>query len=247
MHKTQTFKSRFIQTNIRYSNGFSLIELVIVVSIVGVILSMGVSSLNSWSKRQRVSNSAGEIVQLLFVGRSEAIRKSSNHLIFFDTDLSGSPLLSEDGSTLLAALLIEDTNGNYLPDSGEHRMSIPFSDLTGISWGRSQANELVPTEGGTLMGDPFSGTSVENTAQEVNSAGNFRHPTDSSTVQSWVLLAPDGTPRAFHPSASTAVADVGTGDGAVYLNDGERDHAIVMTSLGSVRGFRWDASAGLWK
>ena len=229
------------------SRGFSLIEMVIVVSILGILLSMGVVSFNKWSKRQRVSNASGEMAQLLFVGRSEAIRKGVNHIAFFDTDSLGNALLAGDGTTSLAALLIEDSNGNFSPDSGEQRMAVPLTVLSGIVWGRAEAASLVPNANGSLVGDPFSGTSVENSAEEEGSAANFRHPTDTSAVHSWVLLSPDGTPRAFDSSGATTIADVGTGDGAIYLNDGERDHAVVMSALGSLRSYRWDASDGSWK
>ena len=126
-------------------------------------------------------------------------------------------------------------------------MSIPLSTLSGIVWGRAEAASLVPNANGSLVGDPFSGTSVENSVEETGSAANFRHPTDASAVHSWVLLAPDGTPRAFDSSGATTIADVGTGDGAIYLNDGERDHAVVMSALGSLRSYRWDVSDESWK
>ena len=242
-HLSQT-ESRKIWKGTR---GFSLIEMVIVVSILGILLSMGVVSFNKWSKRQRVSNASGEMAQLLFVGRSEAIRKGVNHIAFFDTDSFGNALLAGDGTTPVAALLIEDSNGNFSPDSGERRMTVPLTILSDIAWGRVEAASLVPNANGSLVGDPFSDTTVENSAQEAASAANFRHPTDASAVHSWVLLAPDGTPRAFDSSGATTIADVGTGDGAIYLNDGERDHAVVMSALGSLRSYRWDASDESWK
>lgn len=226
---------------------FSLIEMVIVLSIVGVLLSMGVMSFSEWSKRQRLSNTSQELAQLLFVGRSEAIRKGVNHIAFFGIDDSGSDLMAGDGTTPLAALLIEDSNGNLSPDAGEHRMSVPLSQLSGISWGRVEASSLVPNANGSLVGDPFSGTSVEGSGAESSSPANFRHPADATVVQSWVLLAPDGTPRAIDSSGTTTIAQVGSGDGAIYLNDGERDHAVVMSALGSLRAYRWDLSDTSWK
>ena len=229
------------------TSAFSLIEMVIVLSILGVILSMGVVSFSEWSKKQRLSNSSQELAQLLFVGRSEAIRKGVNHIAFFGIDDSGTSLVAGDGTTLLAALLIEDSNGNLSPDVGEHRMSVPLTQLSGISWGRIEASSLVPNANGSLVGDPFSGTTVEGSSAESSSPANFRHPADATSVQSFVLLAPDGTPRAIDSSGATTIAQVGTGDGAIYLNDGERDHAVVMSALGALRSYRWDRSDASWK
>ena len=231
----------------RRVDGFSLIEVVIVLSIVGILLSMGVASFSNWSTRERLSNSAGELAQILFVARVEAIRKSVNHIVFFGSDASGGDLVSENGGTPVAALLIEDTNGNGAPDVGEQRMVVPMATDTKIVWGRTHAPILVPTNGGSVAGDPFSGTSTEGSAQEQSSVANFRHPSQADTVQSWILFAPDGTPRALDASAGVVVADVGTGDGAIYLSDGERDQAVVMTALGAVRSYRWDTGDGSWK
>ena len=229
------------------TRGFSLIEMVIVLSIVGVLLSMGVMSFSEWSQRQRLGNTSQELAQLLFVGRGEAIRKGVNHIAFFGVDDAGSTLMASDGTTPLAAILIEDSNGNLSPDTGEQRMSIPLSSLSGISWGRAEASSLVPNASGSLVGDPFAGTAVEGSSAESASPANFRHPVDASAVQSWVLLAPDGTPRAIDSSGATTIAQVGSGDGAIYLNDGERDHAVVMSALGSLRSYRWDRSDTSWK
>ena len=231
----------------RSSRGFSLIEMVIVLSILGVLLSMGVMSFSEWSQRQRLSNTSQELAQLLFVGRGEAIRKGVNHIAFFGVDDSGSSLMASDGTTPLAAILIEDSNGNLSPDAGEQRMSIPLSSLSGIEWGRVEASSLVPNANGSLVGDPFAGTAVEGSSEESASPANFRHPADASAVQSWVLLAPDGTPRAIDSSGATTIAQVGSGDGAIYLNDGERDHAVVISALGSLRSYRWDRSDASWK
>ena len=126
-------------------------------------------------------------------------------------------------------------------------MSVPLTQLSGISWGRIEASSLVPNANGSLVGDPFSGTAVEGSSAESSSPANFRHPADATSVQSFVLLAPDGTPRAIDSSGVTTIAQVGTGDGAIYLNDGERDHAVVMSALGALRSYRWDRSDASWK
>lgn len=238
-HRPRPIRSR--------KHGFSLMEIVVVLSIVGVVLSMGVASFSDWSTRQRLINSAGEFAQILFVGRVEAIRKGANHIVFFGSDALGGNLVAEDGTTSVAALLIEDINGNYAPDAGEQRMVVPLSLDTSIVWGRTQATVLVPTTSGSLAGDPFSGTSVEGSLAAQDSAAHFRHPSQQDTAQSWVLFAPDGTPRAFDPSGAATVAGIGTGDGAIYVSDGERDRAVVMTALGAIRSYRWDLENGSWK
>lgn len=227
--------------------GFTLIEVSVVLGIVAVLAATGGIAFNRWTENQRARRAIKQVADLLFVGRSESIRTGQNHIAFFDTDTSGAPLMDRHAATRVAAVLIADLNGDFKIDVGEHRIVVPMVNGTNLSWGRANAPNLIPRNGGATLGDPFSGTAVENSKPELDSAGNFRHPVIPTTVQSWVLFAPDGTPRAFHPTATTQIAGIGTGDGAVYVNNGERDYAVVMSALGAVKTFGWDAAAGQWR
>ena len=40
---------------------------------------------------------------------------------------------------------------------------------------------------------------------------------------------------------------IGTGAGAVYLTNGARDYAIVLSPLGGVRVSAWDGSLNQWR
>ncbi len=231
----------------RAEGGFSLVEIGVVLAIAAVLMGIGVASFRNWAANQQAKDGAKQLSDVLFVARSEAIRTGVNHIVFFNTDTAGAALLAANGVTPVAALLIADVDGDFAPSAGEHRATVPLIAGANIAWGRTNAPLLVPRNGGATIGDPFSGTAVENSAQEVASAGNFRHPTQAATVQSWVIFAPDGTPRAFHPAAATPIASVGTGDGAIYLNNGDRDYAVVMSALGAVKTFGWDAAANAWR
>lgn len=228
-------------------SGFTLIEVAVVLAIIGVLVTTGGIAFNRWAANQKARDSVRKVADLLFVARSESIRSGVSHIAYFDRDNLGGALMDRDGSTPVAALLIADTNGNFAPDAGEHRVTIPFINGANLSWGRSVAPVLVPRNGGASLGDPFAGTAVENSSADRNSPGHFRHPTVATTVQSWVLFMPDGTPRAFDPAATTQVAAVGTGDGAVYVNNGERDYAVVMSALGGIKTFGWDGAGSAWR
>ena len=58
------------------------------------------------------------------------------------------------------------------------------------------------------------------------------------------MFRPDGTTRAFSADCSTGA--IGSGAGAIYLHNDERDVAIVLTALGGTRVHSWDADAGTW-
>ena len=61
----------------------------------------------------------------------------------------------------------------------------------------------------------------------------------------WVLIRPDGTPR----SATTgcAMGALGSGGGAVYLGNAERDLAVVVTPLGATRVYTWEEVSSSWR
>ena len=231
------------------AGAFTLIELMIVTAIVGVVLSAGVTGFSTWTSTQRAKSSARQIQDLLMIARAEAIRSGVNHIVYFNQDTAGDALILEDGSTRAVALLIEDANGNGKPDSGEIEQHVPQAPAgSGVSFGRTRATTLVPSAAGAQMGDPFDGTSVEGSGAEVASAGNFRHPSAGTRVQSWVLFAPDGTPRSVVPNGpGTSTGSVGSGDGAIYVTNGREDYAVVMAPLGGTRLYRWNPADSEWR
>jgi hypothetical protein len=61
-----------------------------------------------------------------------------------------------------------------------------------------------------------------------------------------VLFRPDGIPVSFTFSGGTCgqIAGTGSGGGALYITNGERDYAVVLSPLGSARVHLW--AAGAW-
>jgi len=230
--------------------GMTLTEVMVVVAIIGALAGVGAFATREWWANQAVRSATRNVADLLIQARSESIRTGVPHIVYFDLDPADDPLLLDDG-TEVPALLISDDDGDGMPDNGEVVGYIQYApENAGIFWGRSVSSTLVPNtvSGRVVMGDPFDATPLEGTTEEGDSAGNFRHPTNNARVNSWVMFAPNGTPRSFIPAgATTTTGTMGSGDGAVYLSNGNRDYAIVVAPLGGVRTFAWEASAGAWR
>jgi prepilin-type N-terminal cleavage/methylation domain-containing protein len=210
----------------RSRGGFTLIEMMIVVVLIGVVSSMAVSSFSSFVGDQDLTSSARSVESMFSLARSESIRSGNIYIAMVGTDPSGATLLDPNGEPV-GALMFDDgrpgsANQNCAIDGGEIRVG--FSIASGSNLGLAGSAAQLVTDTGE--GDITSGSSF------VDADG------DPAT---WVMFRPEGTVVAF--SADCATGSPGSGGGAIYLTDGDRNAAVVMTPLGSSRVHSW---AGSW-
>jgi len=57
-----------------FKKGFTLVELMIIISIFGILMSMSIPSFEGMLKRQKASGEANNLVSLIYLARSEAIK-----------------------------------------------------------------------------------------------------------------------------------------------------------------------------
>ena len=132
------------------------------------------------------------------------------------------------GFSVVEILVIDDGRpdvANCAVNAGEAVFGVEFEE--GVAFGTANASAQVASDvgGGVLAtGSTF-----------LDSGG---------APATWVLFLPEGIPVAF--SDACALGQVGTGAGAIYLNDGTQDSAIVLTPLGGRRTFGWNGLSGQW-
>ena len=105
-----------------------------------------------------------------------------------------------------------------------------------VRWGVALATAAAP-------GDPASAAF---TAPQ-NRGGTTLSPANAA-VQ-WFMFRPDGIPVRVE-GASSACGTIGStalGGAGFYLTNGTRDYAVVLSPMGGVRVWLWDAKAGAWK
>ena len=88
--------------------GFTLIELMVTVAIAGILLALGVPSLNQFTKNSDLINSSNRISMLTAFARSEAIKRN-NQVIICRSNNNTSCSSSSRGSALI---VVNDLNND---------------------------------------------------------------------------------------------------------------------------------------
>jgi len=218
--------------------GFTLIEMMVVVGVIAVLAAVTTLSMGEWLSNQEIKSTARSAADAFHLARSEAIRTGSHHIVFFaspgDTDPAGTALTGP-GGTWVPILVLNDgprTTANCQIDAGEPTRTVPPGDNMDVRWGVARATVRVPDDPGKA---PF--------APPQANGRTFADP-DNNPVN-WVLFRPDGVPVPFAFAAGTCgeIAGTGSGGGALYVTNGERDYAVVLSPLGSVRIHLWTGNA----
>jgi type II secretory pathway pseudopilin PulG len=214
----------------------TLIEIVVVVAIMGAVMLVTMPSLARWSENQRLKGAVRSAADLLMLARSEAIRTGNPHVVFFGVDPDSTMMTNPDGGFAPVLALNDGTPAaaNCRIDGGETWEYIPAPD--GISWGVSYATSKVPSDTGGAVLPP-----------DDSSGSTFRDPNGTARMD-WVMFRPDGIPIAFDGDSGDCgnVGAAGAGGGGLYVTNGKRDYAGVLSPLGSVRVHVWRAGSDDW-
>jgi prepilin-type N-terminal cleavage/methylation domain-containing protein len=212
--------------------GITLVEIVVVVAIIGVLGLITMPMMTEYSGNMTLRSTARSVADIFLLARAEAIRTGDHHVVFFgNTDEGGNPLQDPAGDWV-PMLALDDgapTASNCVIEGGENTEVVLPVD--GVSWGLSFATGPAPDDEGT---EPFN---------QAN-GNSFRL---GATSVDWVLFQPDGIPVLGTGGTDCGtLSGLGTGGGAIYITNGERDYGIVLTPLGSVRVHSWDRNNDGW-
>ncbi len=222
----------------RLRSGMTLLEVMVVVGILAVLAGIAVPNIAEWSRHQRLKDGARSIGDLLLLARSESIRTGRRHVVFFgppgSVDPGGNAI--EANGVWVPILALDDgapAASNCRIEGGEDVEGLV--PLEGLSWGVSVATGPVPTDAGAgaFAPSPWDG-------------GTFADAGGSAVP--WLLFGPDGMPAVFDGGGGSCgvIGAAGAGGGALYLTDGERDYAIVLSPIGGVRLHLWNPGSGAW-
>jgi prepilin-type N-terminal cleavage/methylation domain-containing protein len=218
----------------RSEAGFTAIEIVVVMAIVGIAAALAVPSWRATQSNSRLRDAAGDVSDALAAARARAIADTNPYVVYFDTgvnggsDVCGNSLEDLQGNPV-PILVLDDENGNCCIDPGEAIITRPAAQ--GVQWGTDFAAAAVPDDA-----DPSGNFS---------NGSSFHDPGNAATE--WVAFRGDGIPVGFENGGGACdLGAPGTGSGAIYLNNDRRDMAVVLTALGSVKVHSFEAVGGTW-
>jgi len=130
---------------IRTNQGFSLMELMIVLVVFGIVLSFGIPSFWRYSQTQQVRGTSEDLVQTLQLQRARAMATGQSVVINFNTaDPNGWTVMGEGRS-----------NQKVLPLGVTYASAVPTT-LTLTRDGRVNTSGLVVLQGRTGVRDTVS-------------------------------------------------------------------------------------------
>lgn len=129
--------------------GFSLVELLVTISLLAIILGLAVPSFNALMERTRITGSAYDMRRVLSIARSEAIKRSSQVRICNRgvTQMCAGTAASGRKHWNDHALIFIDRNRNRQFDSGQDELIHDLKLIEGVqvSWNRGDGLIFMPS------------------------------------------------------------------------------------------------------
>jgi len=145
----------------RGARGFSLIEVLIVISIIAILCTIAIPSYVSWVSNRRLQSAASEVKSVIQIAKSMAVKENVNVVITFNPSARSFTAFVDDGGGGAGA-------GNRVRDNGERLIRVAtFQSDIGLTTsftghqllidGRGFTNAVSP---GVTLTHPHQGTRI---------------------------------------------------------------------------------------
>lgn len=111
-------------------NGFSLIELLVVIVILGIVASLGTVSFRGWVRKNEIESQVKEMYTDIMNARLTAMHRNTTHLISLSANqISGSVDTNGDGAGDNALCIWNRNKGDSADASCPNNMSLSYKNL----------------------------------------------------------------------------------------------------------------------
>jgi prepilin-type N-terminal cleavage/methylation domain-containing protein len=269
-----TGNTKFAAAAKRNADGFTLLELVTVVAILGILAAMATPSMVRMLQQQETKSSAAAMAGLLSDARERAVTEGTPHLVYFNP-----PSVDGNGECGAAAVEVRDADHSYsiTPGDDTKEFHLPASACKKVTpygdGGSAEAVPDVPMPGDDLAvrapdtgvvaavgSAPSAAAASGSSGSTPSSSGSGSAAVSRSAVSETVV---NGATFPVDPVSGRPVVAFsergipvdpsnpnawGTGAGGIYLSDGASAvYAALVQPLGDVQLRAFDRASGSWK
>ena len=226
---------------LRGAAGFTLVELVMVLAIIGVVSAFALPSLTRYRAQEEAKEGAQRVAAQLRDARSQAMKQGIPHAVFFWPN-------GVAGQTVIMRVL-RDNNGNYQFDVGETLRDVDVTDFglrSGVVTGYNAGPTPPHGTGRRAPGDNAPGTLA------TVPAGGAEFPRDAPPVigthTAFTGVQAVGFTTRGIPVPVTNSANLGGGAGAFYVTDNQFNvYAVTVGGLGEIRVRTYVPTNDTWR
>jgi len=186
------------------AKGFTLLELMLTITVAGVILGLGIPNLTQFIRNNRITSAANDMLAAIHMARTEAVKRRAWTTLCFSTDpASATPAC--DGNGTQGWVVFADADADLTVDGGEDVLlrhdPLPTTLLLNVNGGA--ANDGYIAFSGSGFARPTAGATPISDVVMCDERGNVAVYGDENSAARTVRISATGRPQ-----VSRAVSEV---------------------------------------
>ncbi|MCI5113635.1 MAG: prepilin-type N-terminal cleavage/methylation domain-containing protein [Candidatus Electrothrix sp. AW1] len=131
-----------INKNTSNSNGFSFVELMVVIALIGLLSAIGLPSLLRNLPEKRLKNAARSLYADLQKAKLLAVKENKNVTVTFDTATKQYSFIDDDGNTVAPTVSLADSGAVQYGCNATSTNSTGIGNITFTNLGMANAEDI---------------------------------------------------------------------------------------------------------
>lgn len=195
---------------LRRHSGFTLLELMVAISIGALILGLGIPSFRNYLRSAELTRNANDLLGSFYLARGEAVKRRRPVVVCFSAAPTAATPTCDAGLEQAGWIVFQDTDADLEVDAGEtvlQRHAVPGGEVVvgSIPAGNAGYFAYAPTGFGVTLagGAPLAGIAL------CDSRGNASANDADLSLARGLVVSPAGRPRVTRSVAEIAGASIG--------------------------------------